>query len=73
MLAGDLQLKNDAGSAKKRKSKNTQSDLGESDAGFHFVAFIPIRDRLWKLDGLERQPLNLGIYFPGMCTKHTDR
>ncbi|MCJ1256386.1 hypothetical protein MMC24_004207 [Lignoscripta atroalba] len=59
MLSGDLQLKNDV-HAKKRKSKKVQEDLDETDASFHFIAFVPIEGTVWKLDGLERQPQSLG-------------
>ncbi|KAL8771754.1 MAG: hypothetical protein Q9209_002945 [Squamulea sp. 1 TL-2023] len=56
MLNADLQLKNDASARKKSKAK----DSDEDNAGFHFIAFVPVQDRVWKLDGLERQPQNLG-------------
>ncbi|KAL8928409.1 MAG: hypothetical protein Q9172_000895 [Xanthocarpia lactea] len=56
MLNADLQLKNDASSRKKSKAKESDED----DAGFHFIAFVPVQGRVWKLDGLERQPENLG-------------
>ena len=59
ILNGDLQLKNDA-KAKKRGEKSTNSAEDESVAGFHFIAFVPINGRVWKLDGLERQPQNSG-------------
>lgn len=57
MLNADLQLKNDATSRKKSKSK----DSDEDSAGFHFIAFVPVHGKVWKLDGLERQPQNLGF------------
>ncbi|KAL8785934.1 MAG: hypothetical protein Q9213_003083 [Squamulea squamosa] len=56
MLNADLQLKNDASVRKKSKAK----DSDEDNAGFHFIAFVPVQDKVWKLDGLERQPQNLG-------------
>ena len=59
ILNGDLQLKNDA-KAKKRGGKSTNLAEDESVAGFHFIAFVPINGRVWKLDGLERQPQNSG-------------
>ncbi|KAI4174823.1 MAG: hypothetical protein LQ343_002061 [Gyalolechia ehrenbergii] len=55
MLNADLQLKNDASSRKKPKAKSSDED----DAGFHFIAFVPIQGKVWKLDGLERQPQSL--------------
>lgn len=62
ILNGDLQLKNDA-EAKKRGGKSTNLAEDESIAGFHFVAFVPIDGNVWKFDGLERQPQNLGENF----------
>lgn len=59
MLNGDLQLKNDANSKGKGK-KLAKTEVDESNAGFHFIAYVPIDGKLWKLDGLERQPQNLG-------------
>ncbi|KAI4091754.1 MAG: hypothetical protein LQ348_006903 [Seirophora lacunosa] len=56
MLNADLQLKSDASSRRKSKAKNADED----DAGFHFIAFVPVQNTVWKLDGLERQPQNLG-------------
>ncbi|MCJ1378071.1 hypothetical protein MMC17_001167 [Xylographa soralifera] len=58
MLNGDLLMKNDVEAAKKRSKKSSYND--QSDAAFHFVAFVPVDGALWKLDGLERQPHSLG-------------
>lgn len=57
MLNADLLLRNEA-TAKKGRKRTVDED--ESEAGFHFIAFMPIEDQLWKLDGLERQPMCLG-------------
>ncbi|KAL8738922.1 MAG: hypothetical protein Q9181_000374 [Wetmoreana brouardii] len=56
MLNADLQLKNDALARKRSKAKASDED----EAGFHFIAFVPVQGKVWKLDGLERQPQNLG-------------
>ena len=58
LLNGDLQLKNDASARKNHKV--AKGEVDESDAGYHFIAFVPIDGKVWKLDGLERQPQNLG-------------
>ncbi|KAL2039579.1 hypothetical protein N7G274_007851 [Stereocaulon virgatum] len=58
LLNGDLLLKNEATSKGKGKKGKTEDD--ENEAGFHFIAFVPIENQLWKLDGLERQPVCLG-------------
>lgn len=57
-----MQLKIEATDKKTKVPKRGQSD-NEAEAGFHFIAFVPVKGVLWKFDGLERQPQNLGIYF----------
>ncbi|KAI4142180.1 MAG: hypothetical protein L6R39_005058 [Caloplaca ligustica] len=56
MLNADLQLKNEATSRKKSKAKTSDDE----EAGFHFIAFVPVGQKVWKLDGLQRQPEDLG-------------
>jgi hypothetical protein len=71
MLNADLALSNDA-SAKKSRKKNNSLRIAEEEqdqAGFHFIAFVPIQGSVWKLDGLERQPMNLGRYFDLSATR----
>ena len=58
MLNADLLLRNEATA---KKCKNRPADEDESEGGFHFIAFMPIGHQLWKLDGLERQPMCLGM------------
>ena len=53
MLNSDLQLSHDVMSRMKGKHKSVKD---EENAGFHFIAFVPIDSQIWKLDGLERQP-----------------
>ncbi|KAI5285106.1 hypothetical protein KEM54_000825 [Ascosphaera aggregata] len=60
ILSIDLQLKNEA-TEKRRTSKATKGDDEQTEPGFHFIAFVPVRRELWKFDGLERQPQNLGM------------
>lgn len=60
MLNGDLQLKNEATVRTHRLRRPSDDDVDESEAGFHFIAFVPVHGRVWKLDGLERQPQCLG-------------
>ena len=59
MLNSDLQLKNEAASRRSRQNKQGRDDY-ETDAGFHFIAFVPALGKVWKFDGLERQPQALG-------------
>lgn len=64
MLAADLSLHNDMAASKAKTAQKSYAKKGKVEdvfeAGFHFVAFVPIGGSLWKLDGLERQPVNLG-------------
>ncbi|KAL9615514.1 MAG: hypothetical protein Q9167_000027 [Letrouitia subvulpina] len=55
ILNADLQLKNNASTRTKSKSHVTEED----EASFHFIAFVPVEGKVWKLDGLERQPQKL--------------
>ncbi|KAF9887126.1 hypothetical protein FE257_010501 [Aspergillus nanangensis] len=59
MLHSDLQLKDEATSRKSRSGKPSHDD-GEANAAFHFIAFVPAQGKVWKFDGLERQPQALG-------------
>ncbi|TKA27992.1 hypothetical protein B0A50_04058 [Salinomyces thailandicus] len=34
----------------------------EAEDGFHFIAYMPIKGHVWKLDGLNRHPQDLGPY-----------
>lgn len=64
ILNEDLSLVNDMKKverAKNTKKKNTRKVKEEEDElGFHFLAYVPINGAVWKLDGLQRQPDNLG-------------
>ncbi|DAA73836.1 TPA_exp: Ubiquitin carboxyl-terminal hydrolase [Trichophyton benhamiae CBS 112371] len=55
ILSADMLLKNQ----QKWKARGNQ-ELDESEAGFHFIAFVKAKERVWKFDGLERQPQSLG-------------
>ncbi|KAF7164964.1 hypothetical protein CNMCM5623_009342 [Aspergillus felis] len=63
ILNSDLQLKAEATSKRSRSGKNRHDEF-ETDAGFHFIAFVPALGKVWKFDGLERQPQALGEYAP---------
>lgn len=43
----------------KKRKKVTEE---EEENAFHFIAFIPIDGKLWKLDGMDAQPMNLGPF-----------
>lgn len=43
----------------------TAADFEENDAGFHYVAYVPIGDHVWKLDGMDKNPQDLGSFEQG--------
>lgn len=61
MLNSDLYLKNEATSRRRRASKKSNDSADSESAGFHFIAFVPALGKVWKFDGLERQPQVLGM------------
>ncbi|RAL06315.1 ubiquitin C-terminal hydrolase 37 [Aspergillus ibericus CBS 121593] len=63
MLGSDFQLKAEATSKRSRSAKIKHAD-DETNAGFHFIAFVPALGKVWKFDGLERQPQALGSCSP---------
>lgn len=44
----------------KKVGKEIEVAEGDDAPCFHFIAFVPVEGKVWKLDGLERQPQNLG-------------
>lgn len=70
MLNSDLALSHEARAVryKKKSSRRKKNDHEDEDEpGFHFVAYAPIKGNVWRLDGLERQPTNLGVYLLTAC------
>jgi len=70
ILSADLTLKNEhdkwARAKKnpprkgvKRKLKKKKDD---DEPGYHFIAYVPIKGEVWRLDGLRREPVNLGKF-----------
>lgn len=50
------------------QSNDSEEEDGEDwtdTSGFHFIAYMPIADEIWKLDGLDSFPQNLGKTAPG--------
>jgi ubiquitin carboxyl-terminal hydrolase L5 len=69
VLNADLALQNDYDKWVKsqknpRRKPNTKQGKkktkDEDEAGYHFVAYVPINGSVWRLDGLQREPENLG-------------
>ena len=65
----DLRLKEDAVARetdKKRTSKRRKTCKDEEDQGFHFVAYTVSHGHVWRMDGFERKPHDIG----GACYDH---
>jgi ubiquitin carboxyl-terminal hydrolase L5 len=42
-----------------------ESEAEEDEEGFHFCAYMPIGDRVWKLDGMDKFPQDIGPIIQG--------
>ena len=62
MLNSDLCMSNEAQSKRNGKTKTAKSKRNAEEVSYHFNAFMPIKNELWRLDGLERHPQNLGAF-----------
>ena len=47
----------DAATSKRKGGKGST----EADESFHFIAYVPVDGMVWELDGMRRQPVQLGI------------
>lgn len=45
---------------KSRASKLEESSELPEEEGFHFIAYMPVEDHVWRLDGMDRYPESLG-------------
>jgi ubiquitin carboxyl-terminal hydrolase L5 len=45
-------------SPRKKTSKQKKSE--EEGPAFHFIAYVPVHDHVWRMDGMQKNPLNLG-------------
>jgi hypothetical protein len=68
ILNADLALSNEMEKCKRAKNskrKNTNATkkkkIEEDEPGYHYIAYVPVNGVVWKLDGLRRQPVNIGI------------
>jgi len=67
ILNADLALANEVREWKRAKKNPKRANAKnkkqfEEEPGFHFVAFVPLNGAVWKLDGLQRYPVNIGKY-----------
>ncbi|KAL2072296.1 hypothetical protein VTL71DRAFT_11639 [Oculimacula yallundae] len=72
MLNADLLLKNEYDDwvktkknfpkkvpAKKKKQARKKKS-SDDEPGYHFIAYVPIQGEVWRLDGMQREPVKLG-------------
>ncbi|KAK0101503.1 hypothetical protein ONS95_006671 [Cadophora gregata] len=45
---------------KSHANKNRKQIYKDEEEGYHFIAYVPIRGEVWRLDGLQREPVKLG-------------
>lgn len=52
-----------SGSAKRKRTSTGKSKKSKQDTedAYHYIAYVPIGQDVWRLDGLLKQPRNLGI------------
>lgn len=56
--------------SKAKKKQNKKKVNENAEPCYHFVAFVPVRGSVWRLDGLENKPFDLGMIFsPGIFQK----
>lgn len=73
MLNADLALSNEvekwerAKKNPKRRKPNPKTKKKKVDAedevACHFIAYVPMEGEVWRLDGLQRQPVKIGTAF----------
>lgn len=67
ILNSDLSLSNEFDKWKRSQTQKKQptrkrTKKDDDENGFHFIAYVPINGEVWKLDGLQRQPVSIGTY-----------
>jgi ubiquitin carboxyl-terminal hydrolase L5 len=70
MLEDDMHLSNKV----KRNKTSGRRGSGDSNSSqesieenaHHFIAFVPIDGHVWKLDGMDYQPVDIGAYDPAL-------
>ncbi|KAI1180987.1 ubiquitin carboxyl-terminal hydrolase [Nemania sp. FL0916] len=48
--------------AKKKRGVGRRRARSSESGAYHYIAFVPVDDQVWELDGLEEKPLCLGPY-----------
>ncbi|KAL2024771.1 hypothetical protein VTK56DRAFT_5592 [Thermocarpiscus australiensis] len=72
LLNAALSLQNEVDKKKRAKpssARRKKTKLGEdkstADSTYHFIAFVPVGQRVWQLDGLKPAPVCIGEYAHG--------
>jgi ubiquitin carboxyl-terminal hydrolase L5 len=48
---------------KGKKRRKFEDDDYETENGFHFIAFVPVVDSIWRMDGMEPFPRRVSRSF----------
>jgi len=58
----DAFLEEEMEKAKKKQKKGSRKSKKaiDNEAAYHFIAYIPVKQEIWKMDGLNSRPHNLG-------------
>ncbi|KAK1753506.1 hypothetical protein QBC47DRAFT_303367 [Echria macrotheca] len=69
LLDAALYLENEYDKSKKKRGKARVPRAGKkkkpSDVAYHFIAFVPVGNTVWQLDGMEAGPVAIGEFAPG--------
>lgn len=52
--------------ARSKAQKEKEEAEEDDEADYHFIAFVPVGDKVWHLDGLNKEPVILGEISPGL-------
>ena len=63
-LQNEVEKKNKRAKASSARRKKTKSKGGkssvETDSAYHFIAFVPVGQKVYQLDGLKSAPVCIG-------------
>ena len=56
--------KSSAKQKKKARREKSKADKSGGSSAYHFIAFVPVGQQVWQLDGLTSTPVCIGSQFP---------
>ena len=56
--------KSSAKQKKKARREKTKADKSGGSSAYHFIAFVPVGQQVWQLDGLTSTPVCIGTQHP---------